>query len=194
MLMLKKIAITGGIATGKTQVLKIFKKLGSYTLNADEIVHTLLKKNKKIKLQIIKNFGKEILENNKINKKKIAEIVFKDIEKLAILEKIIHPEVFKEIKKDYKKVKNENFNFFVVEMPLLFEIGAQKYFDITITVSAKEEIAKKRYKYKDYINRKKRLMSLKEKGSLSDFAITNNQTLSNLEKKIIKISKTIKKL
>ncbi len=66
--MLKKIAITGGIATGKTQALKIFKKLGSYTLNADEIAHTLLIKNKNIKLQIVENFGKEILEKRKINR------------------------------------------------------------------------------------------------------------------------------
>lgn len=192
--MLKKIAITGGIATGKTQVLKIFKKLGSYTVSSDKIVHTLLNKNKDIKLQIIDNFGKEILDKGKINKKKLAKIVFNDKKKLALLEKIIHPQVIKEIENEYEKVKNENFNFFVVEVPLLFEIGFQKYFDIVITISTKEEIAKKRYKYKDYINRKKRLMSLKEKENLSDFIITNNQTISNLKDKIIKLSKIIKNL
>ncbi len=189
--MLKKIAITGGIATGKTQALKIFKKLGSYTLNADEIAHTLLIKNKNIKLQIVENFGKEILEKRKINRKKLAKIVFSDEKKLALLEKIIHPQVIYKIEKEYEKVKNKNYKFFVVEMPLLFEIGSQKYFDIIITISAKEEIAKKRYKYKDYMYRKKRQFSLKEKETLSDFTITNNQTLSSLEKKIIKVSKII---
>lgn len=189
--MLKKIAITGGIASGKTQVLKIFKKIGSYTLSSDDIVHTLLKKNKKIKLQVIKEFGSNIVTKGTINRKKLANIVFENVEKLYKLEKILHPQVLKEIAKEYLRVKNKSYNFFVVEMPLLFEIGAQKYFDITITVKAKEEIAKKRYKHKDYINRKKRLMSLKEKEKLSDFTITNNQTISKLEENIIKISKKI---
>lgn len=192
--MLKKIAITGGIATGKSQALKIFKKLGSYVLNADEIVHTLLLKNNDIKLQIIETFGNEILEKNKINRKKLAKIVFEDKKKLVTLEKIIHPQVLIEIEKEYEKVKSKKFNFFVVEMPLLFEIGAQKYFDIIITISSKEEIAKKRYKYKDYMNRKKRQLPLREKGKLSDFTITNNQTLSSLEEKIIKVSKKINNL
>jgi len=190
--MLKKIAITGGVATGKTQALKIFKKLGSYTINSDDIVHNLLK-NKKIKLQIIKKFGKKILEKGKIDRKKLAKIVFANKKTLTILEKIIHPQVIYEIEKEYEKVKNKNFVFFVVEVPLLFEIGFQKYFDITITLIAKEEFAKKRYKYKDYIIRKKRQWSLKEKEKLSDFTITNNQTISSLEKKIKKVSKIIKK-
>jgi dephospho-CoA kinase len=189
--MLKKIAITGNVATGKTQALKIFKKLGSYTLNADKIVHDLLLKNKNIKMKIIKHFDKEILSKGKINKKKLAKIIFEDKSKLNILEKIIHPEVLKKIKEEYEKVKNKNFTFFVVEMPLLFEIGAQKYFDITITISAKEEVAKKRYKYKDYIHRKKRQLPLKTKEHLADFVITNNQTLSFLEKNIKRVSKKI---
>lgn len=192
--MLKKIAITGQIGTGKTRALKIFKKLGAYTLNADDIVHFLLEKNKNIKLQATNFFGKEILIQGKISRQKLAKIVFDNEKKLAVLEKIIHPAVINIIAKEYSRTKNKKFTFFVVEMPLLFEIGAQKYFDIIICISAKEEIAKKRYKYKDYKSRKKRLMSLKEKESLSNFTLTNNQTLSDLEKKIKKVSQTINKI
>lgn len=191
--MLKKIAITGSVATGKTEALRIFKRLGSFTLNADDIVHDLLLKDKNIKIAIIKHFGNEISEKGKINRKKLAKIVFEDEDKLKVLEKIIHPKVLNEIEKEYEKVKDKNFTFFVVEIPLLFETGAQKYFDITITISSKEEIAKKRYKGKDYIHRKKRQWLLKEKEKLSDFVITNNQTLPYLEKNIKKVSKIINK-
>jgi len=188
--MLAKIAITGNTATGKTEALKIFKKLGSYTLNADDIAHKLLKK-KDVKIQIIKSFGKKITANNKINREKLASIVFKDKEKLKKLEKILHPQILSEIEKKYKNKQNKSYKFFVVEMPLLFEIGAERLFDFTITISLKEDIAKKRYKGKDYKLRKKRQMSSKKKEKLSDFVINNNQNLSCLKENIKKISNII---
>ncbi|MFA6118318.1 MAG: dephospho-CoA kinase [Parachlamydiales bacterium] len=190
--MLKKLAITGGISSGKTQALKIFKKLGSYTVNTDKIAHKLLD-TKNIKNKIIKIFGKEIQKKDKIDRKRLAKIVFENENRLYQLEKILHPQILDEIKTEYEKIKNKDYLFFVVEIPLLFEIKAEKFFDVIITVSAKDSIAKKRYKYKDYVQRKKRQMSLKEKAKLSDYVIRNNLDLSNLEKNIKKISKLINK-
>ena len=99
-----------------------------------------------VDIQIIKIFGEEILTQGNIDRKKLAKIVFKNKKKLDVLEKIIHPYVISQIKNEYNKVKNKNFAFFVVEIPLLFETGFQKYFNIVITISAKEVIAKKKYK------------------------------------------------
>ncbi|NGX33846.1 MAG: Dephospho-CoA kinase [Candidatus Anoxychlamydiales bacterium] len=190
--MLKKIALTGNIAVGKSELLKIFKKLGSFTIDADEIAHDLLENDNEIKLKVIDIFGKEILEKNKISRKKIAKIVFSDENKLKKLEELIHPKLLTTIEKEYEKVKNKNFEFFVVEVPLLFEKHYQSLFDIVITIVAKDVIAKKRYKDKDYTLRKQKQMSAIETEKLSDFIIENNQSLSDLEESIKKISITFK--
>ena len=190
--MLKKIALTGNIAVGKSELLKIFKKLGSFTIDTDEIAHDLLENDNEIKLKVIDIFGKEILEKNKISRKKIAKIVFSDENKLKKLEELIHPKLLTTIEKEYEKVKNKNFEFFVVEVPLLFEKHYQSLFDIVITIVAKDVIAKKRYKDKDYTLRKQKQMSAIETEKLSDFIIENNQSLSDLEESIKKISITFK--
>ena len=191
--MLKKIAITGNIATGKSEALKVFKKLRSYTIDADKIVHELIENDFDIKKQVLDLLGEKILENGKIDRKKIAKIVFSDENKLKKLEGLIHPKVLIEIEKEYNRVKNKNFDFFVVEIPLLFEIGYQSFFDIVITITAKDTIAKKRYKDKDYTLRKQRQMSEIDTEKLSDFVIENNQNLSDLEENIKKLSITFKK-
>jgi len=190
--MLKKIAITGNLAVGKSEALKVFKTLGAYTVNADEIAHYLLKNDTDIKRKILKIFGKDILEKNKINRKKIAKIVFSDENKLIKLENLIHPKILKKIEEEYERVKNGHFEFFVVEIPLLFEINYQGFFDIVITVVAKDLIAKKRYKDKDYTLRKTRQMSDLQIEKKSDFVIENNQNLSDLKENIKKIFKTLK--
>ncbi|HEU64408.1 MAG TPA: dephospho-CoA kinase [Chlamydiae bacterium] len=190
--MLKKIVITGNIAAGKSEALKIFKKLKAYTVDADTIAHDLIENDFDIKKQVLDLFGEKILEKGKINRKKIAKIVFSDENKLKKLEKIIHPKILNEIEKEYERVKNKNFNFFVVEIPLLFEIGYQGFFDIVVTITTKDIIAKKRYKDKDYTLRKQRQLSETDTAKLSDFVIENNQSLSDLEKNIKKLLVTFK--
>jgi len=190
--MLKKIAITGNIAVGKTQALKIFKKLKSYTLNADEIGHELIEKDLEIKNKLLDIFGKKILKNGKIDRKEIAKIVFSDENKLKKLEKLIHPKILKKIEEEYDRIKDKKYSFFVVEIPLLFEINYQSFFDIVILIVAKDAIAKKRYKKKDYNLRKQRQMSEIDTEKLSDFIIENNQNLHDLEENIKKLSITFK--
>jgi dephospho-CoA kinase len=191
--MLKKLAITGDLASGKSEALKIFKSFNAYTLDADKIAHFLLQNDKEIIEKVIKIFGKDIIEKNTIDRKKIAKIAFKDenVVKLKKFEKAIHPKIIKMIEEKFEKVKNKDFSCFVVEMPLLFEIKAQKYFDITITISTKEAIAKKRYKNKDYISRQKRLFSTKRKEKLSNFVIYNNLNKKNLKEQIYQIIKKL---
>jgi len=192
--MLKKIAITGNLGSGKSEALKIFKKLGSFTIDADKIAHDLLENDEDLKNRTKILLGNEILKNGKIDRKKIAKIVFSNKDKLKEFEKLIHPKILNEIENFYEKVKNQNFDFFVVEMPLLFEIKGQSYFDIVITISIKDMIAKKRYKDKDYNLRIKNQMPNIEQEKLSDFVIDNNQSISTLEDCIKKISKTLKNL
>ena len=199
-----KIAITGNIAAGKSSALKIFKENKGFTLNADKIGHKLLNE-EVIKTRVINLFSDQILTQGKINRKKLAKIVFSDEKKLDKslkwvnminkedkLEKLLHPKIFNEIKKEYKKNFNKkNFNFFVVEVPLLFECKKQDFFDIIITIIAKDIVAKKRANLQDYILRKKRQLSQKELEELSDYVVLNNQDKNSFKEKILKIIKNI---
>jgi dephospho-CoA kinase (EC 2.7.1.24) len=89
------IYLTGGIATGKSTVAKIFSELGAYVLDADKMAHKVIMKGTQAYNKIVEIFGKDILdENGEIDRKKLGKIVFKDKTLLAKLEEIVHPEVF----------------------------------------------------------------------------------------------------
>ncbi len=194
MLKLRKIAITGGIASGKSTVCRFFQEHGAYIIDSDALTRELLSKNDIIK-KIINIFGNEVLENNKINKKKLAEIAFDNPKKLQLLENLIHPYVFKEIDKQYQKAKKENkYRFFVVEIPLLFETHKETEFDYIITIEAEEKKAKDRMilSLEDYKKRQKRLFSINEKIKQSDFVIHNTKDLEYLKREVEKIILKIK--
>lgn len=126
MLKLKKIAITGGVASGKTSVCRFFEELGAYVVNADGIVHELLKPNTDLGQQIIRQFGPEIIKNGQISRKTIAEKAFKDPKQLRKLEELLHPAVLRKIEELYTAAcSGGSYSSFVVEIPLLFEIGAE---------------------------------------------------------------------
>ncbi len=186
MLRLRKIAVTGNLAAGKSTVCHLLKKLGAYVLDSDKIVHSLLLNNSSIKKAIIKLLGEEGLTKGRIDRSKIAKIVFnsKKNKKLLQLEKIIHPEVLKKIKQKYQEIKKKNqYQLFVVEMPLLFETKSEKLFNFVIAVIANQKICSERFG-KDYQKRKQRQMNSFQKIKKADVVIYNNQDLKSLKKQI----------
>ena len=102
MLKLKRIAITGGIASGKTSVCRVFQELGAFVVNADAIVHELLSPNTNLSQQIIRLLGNDILVDGKLSRRVIADKVFKDPEALHALEKLLHPAVLHKIEELYQ--------------------------------------------------------------------------------------------
>src|SRR5579872_4450591 len=139
MLKLVKIAITGGVASGKSTVCQFFKELGAYVVNADAIVHQLLKPDSHLGQQVIRLLGSEVLHNGQLDRGRIAEKVFRDPKQLKALEKILHPEVIHRIAEEYEKaVKDGSYTSFVVEIPLLFEIQGESFYDAVIAVLADE--------------------------------------------------------
>jgi dephospho-CoA kinase len=197
MLKLVKIAVTGGVASGKTTVCQLFQKLGAYVVSADAIAHELFDPHTDLGQQIVHTLGSDILQNGKINKQLVAEKVFKDPKRLLELEKILHPPVLKEIEQQYAiACKTEGFTAFVVEVPLLFEIGAEAFYDVTIAVEAEPDIAKRRfqakgYKEEDYIRRMGRQLAPHVKAAKAHYTIKNNGTLEDLEKQVQKLTRDI---
>jgi dephospho-CoA kinase len=197
MLKLKKIAITGGIASGKSSVCQFFEELGAYRVSADAIVHKLLVSDTSLGRKIIQEFGSKIVKDGQINRKILADQVFKDPKQLQKLEELIHPLVNRKIEELYQIACNENScSSFVVEIPLLYEIGAEKFYDIVIVVLADEKDAKQRleqagFPKTEYDLRMKRQLPPNEKAAKSDYTIYNNGSLEQLREEVIKLNHII---
>ena len=93
MLKLKKIAVTGGVASGKSTVCRLFQNLGAYVVSADQITHELLASDNTLKKKVVSIFGHEILEGEVIDRAKVAKKVFSSPDLLYKLEALIHPRV-----------------------------------------------------------------------------------------------------
>ena len=100
-----KIAVTGGISSGKSSVCRIFEKLGAYVVDADDIVHDLLKNNLDVRDEIVALLGDDVVVDGEIDRKKIAQKVFTNRASLVALEKIVHPLVYGKINLLAKKAE-----------------------------------------------------------------------------------------
>ncbi|MGO2117468.1 MAG: dephospho-CoA kinase [Fusobacterium sp.] len=181
------VGLTGGIASGKSTVSNILKELEIKIIDADIIAKKISEK-KEIKKEIISKFGEDILNSKKeIERGKLREIVFKDKEKLKILNSIYHPR----IKDEFKKIK-ENHNkddIIIFDVPLLFETDIDKECDEIILVCIDEEIQIERLMKRDCIDSDlakmiiKNQMSQKEKMKKTDIILYNDGTLDELARK-----------
>lgn len=191
MLKLKKVAVTGGLACGKSSVCRLFKEFGAYIVSTDDIVHQLLSPESIIGRKIIDLLGSGILSNGLFDHKKIASKVFNSLRELQELEKIIHPAVLENVKEKYDTVSvHSSHTVFIAEIPLLFEVGAESYFDKTIAVTSDNSICckrfqdKTRYSREDYEKRMAMQLPPQEKADKADFVIVNNTSLGELKPRV----------
>lgn len=207
MLRLKKIAITGGIASGKTSVCRFFEELGAYVVFTDAIVHELLDPNTALGQQIVQQFGPEILETishgsdspkkSKFNRKRLAAKAFQDRDSLDKLEKLVHPAVLQHVKQLYTDAcKKGNHTLFVVEIPLLYEIGAEGFYDAVVAVLADESKAKARFAQaghsaEEYDVRMSRQLAPSEKSARAQYTLHNNGSLEDLRQKVLQLNRTL---
>lgn len=182
----KKIAVTGGLSSGKSTVCQLFKELGAYVVSADEIVHRLLTPETPVGQQVIHLFGTDILTNGQMDRSKIAIKAFSNPKLLNALEHLIHPIVRHEIEKEYLR-HCTNYPLFVAEIPLLFETGADAEYSTTVAVIAEVERCKERFEKKnavknvDYHQRVERQLPAEEKAARANYVIENNCSLKELK-------------
>ncbi len=171
-----KVAITGNFGVGKSFVSSLFKELGACVYDADAIIHELYDKDEKLKKEVVGLLGENILQDGKIDRKKVASIVFSDKEKLFALEKIVHRALYEYLD---SLLKHIDCDIFVLEASLVVENGTYKDYDIIIVVYADKEIAKERlikkgYTEKEIEKRLSRQMPIEEKIKYGDFIVDNS--------------------
>lgn len=176
------IGLTGSIGSGKSTVACMLAKLGAYVIDADAISMEILTKNNKCIKKVAKIFPGAILDSGEINRKQLAEIVFKNPQNLKKLTKIIYPEALRQVRREILTHKTKN-RFIVLDVPLLFEAGWDRLADTTIVVKARPEQqmarAQKRMKLtRVQFNQRLRMqIPLKEKCDRADIVIDNSGTL-----------------
>ena len=184
------LGVTGSIGSGKTTVAKFFSKHWYSRIDADWIGHEILKKDKKIQKEMVRNFGSGILDKNRnIARQKLGNAVFSDKNKLKKLNSIMHPLIIKEIKNHIKKIRakcGKNARI-IIDAPLLLETEAKNLVDKVIVVKCDEKNIFKRNK-KFTMQQTERIlntqMPLKKKLKQADFVIDNNKDLNDLEKQV----------
>lgn len=192
MLDLKKVAVTGGLSSGKTAVCTLFGQCNAYVVNADEIVHQLLTLQSPIGKQVLALLGRSVVKNGELDRALIAKKVFKNPLLLKKLEEYLYPTVFEIIERHYQSAKHLNSPLFIVEIPKLFEAKRESWFDVVITVTADDEISLQRYLSKggtvdEYQKRMANQMTVKEKIARSNYIIENNGDLNQLKAAVTKL-------
>lgn len=196
-----KVAVTGGIGSGKSCLCSFYSSLGYPVLSSDAVAKEIMVQNAGVKKQIKKHFGEESYNDGNIDKEYLAKKVFSDPEKTSLINSIVHPAAIKEME---LRIKSEFIakDIVFVESALVYEAEIEKNFDFVILVLSddKEKITRvtKRDNVKAgaVIARINSQIPDEEKKDMVDFVIKNDSTLEELKKRgefILKILEGISK-
>jgi len=199
MVMIKRIAITGGIACGKSLVGHLFQQLGVDVLDADVIVHQLEAAGGAAVLPIQKRFGSEVVDSTgSIDRARLAAVVFSDAQARADVQAIVHPLVRTEIQRwmdtpPVSAVYHDGVQLRAVLIPLLFECGWQDAWDDIVCVTADHAIQVERLvRFRGFSAEQARQricaqMPVAEKAARSHHVIVNNSSQEMLAKEVERV-------
>ena len=179
-----RIALTGGIGTGKSTASKILNELGAFIFDADREAKNILKNNETVQSELIAEFGTDIMSGDeKIDNNKLARIAFQDQDHQLRLNSIIHPYVFQKIDKNFDDVLEKGaYDIFVVDAAVIYESGADTHMDYVIVITALLKVRMERALQRETLTRDEVLKRMdlqwpeEEKIALADFVIHNDST------------------
>jgi dephospho-CoA kinase len=175
------VGLTGGLGTGKSTVAGFFRELGAYVIDWDELARAAVRPRSRTWREIVGSFGRDILDNDStINRRRLADIVFSDSEKLGRLNSIVHPEVFSEDRRITAEIRSLDSDAVVIkDIPLLHEAASHMGFDKVIVVCASlgtrlQRLEERGMSRDDARRRIESQLPIEEKARSADFVIDND--------------------
>jgi len=186
------VGLTGGIATGKSTVVRMLVKKGARVIDHDALVHTLQEPDRPVWNRIVEAFGRDILDaEGRIDRKKLGALVFGNEERRRSLEGIVHPAVLEEAQRERDRIGREDARAIVLsDIPLLLEVGMQGLFDLILLVYSPPEtqiarvMKRNRMTRDEAVARLKAQMPIDEKLTYADLVVRNDGTMRDLEKRV----------
>jgi dephospho-CoA kinase len=196
------VGLTGGVASGKTAISQILKEEGAYLIDADQIARELVQPYTPTWDELIKVFGKEILqEDGSIHRKRLAAKVFSDPEQRNLLNQILHPRIKAEMNKRVQEIHEKDPHaIIVIDAALLIELGDHREMDKVIVVTSTEKQQIERLTERDGVDQEEAQkvlssqMALEEKLKVADFVIRNEGPLEETKRRAREIFQELKKI
>lgn len=189
-----KLGLTGGIGCGKSTVIRIFKEAGWNTMDSDKVVANLLAEDEGVRSALRQHWGEVVFtQDGEVNRRAIAEKVFREESELFWLEELLHPLVRRSWEGAVEADPQGNW---LVEIPLLYEKRLETAFDLVVCVASSPDVVENRMTARGYTGeelerRRLRQMALAEKMRLADRVITNAGSLEFLEKQTLRLIQQI---
>ena len=170
------VALTGGIAAGKSEALQAFARHGAAVISTDEVVHRLYREDEGLQGALRERWGERVFRDGDVDRAEIGRIVFADRAELAWLESELHPRVRAATD---EWLGEQTADVAVAEIPLLYETGGEARFDRVVVVTAPREVREARRG--GVANREDRLVPEEEKLRRADFTYVNDGSLEELD-------------
>lgn len=185
------VGVTGGIASGKSSVCKIFEKHGAKVIDADGIGREVVEQREEVLSALVDTFGKGILtEDGELERRKLAGIVFDDADSLEKLNRVVHPFLTEEIRAKIQNASQEGFSgVIVVDAALIFEWNLVEIFDTIVVVSCSERAQVERLRERDSLEAGEALSRIhsqipqSDKIARADFHVINEGGFQDLEER-----------
>ena len=182
-----RVALTGGIGSGKSLVGEILEELGALVIDSDQLAREVIERGSPGYEEVVAAFGDSILSEGQIDRSKLAAVVFNESDLRKKLESIIHPLVREAAEKLARKLPSGAI--LINQIPLLVESEGAKRFDYVVTVSADEEIRRERLRLrglKDYeiTQRMAAQVSDSEREKIANYIIRNNGSIDELTRAV----------
>ena len=194
------IGLTGGIATGKTTVARMFKDLGAKVLSADEVVHRMLQPGSDVWRRVVREFGESVLdESGNVDRGRLADIVFRDPDKRSRLEAIMHPPVLESLDIEAKRFRKSGEGVLILEIPLLVETSCLYLVDKVLVVTAEQDTQIKRLEKRYGISsedaslRIASQLPMSEKLRHADWVVSTEGTFGSTKAQVRKVWRAIQK-
>lgn len=196
---MRKVGLTGGIASGKSTVSGMFRELGVPVIDADMIAREVVAPGSRALEAIVDAFGEEILtEEKSLNRARLGEIVFSDLSKKKVLEGILHPEIIAEQDRRLKDLEREGRTpVAIVDAAVMIESGSWKRFDSLVVVDCEESQQISRLRLRNGMNEDEAVrrvnaqMPLSEKVKYADHVIDNRGSIDDTRKQVEELMKLL---